>query len=102
MGVINFNMKNVQFGGDSSFIRELNNGEGMQSASMMDELREISKKLEHTEPIIANAAQSLADAAAKNDQTGIKKWARMLATGTAQSIIGSMASTALMDFISGH
>lgn len=43
MGVINFNMKNVQFGGDSSFIRELNNGEGMQSASMMDELREISK-----------------------------------------------------------
>ena len=102
MGVINFNMKNVQFGGDSSLIRELHNGDGTQSADMMEELRAISKKLEHTEPIIANAAQSLADAAEKNDQTGIKKWARMLATGTAQSIIGSMASNALMNFILGY
>lgn len=101
MGIINFNMRNVHFSGSSSIIRELHNEGGEKNEELIRELHTISRTLKDIEPLIANTVDNLAEAVEKNNQPAIKKWARMLAKGTAQDVLSTLASAALMKFITG-
>ena len=69
------------------------------SDAIVTELREIRRKLEKSEPLLAAAVCNLEQAVRAQDKPTISKIVQQLSVGTAASVFANLSSNGLMTFL---
>ena len=70
-----------------------------QDMAIVEELQGLRHRLTQTDPMIANAIESLEEAIREQNQTKLSKIVRDLMTGTVGSVISNLASAKLSQYL---